>query len=212
VRVVGGELRGRLLQSPRSSDVRPSEARLRAAVFSVLAARLGRGGRIPLEGTTVLDLYCGSGALGIEALSRGASAAVFVDRQPASVRLTRSNLAALGLQERAQVVRSAVEDFLDHAEGVGRFDLIFADPPYTVGCGALWRRLDRIRLLLRPGGLFVVQHAVQEELPPPSGNLHEAWRRSYGDSEVTLLVASEGQGGAGTRRVPDARSALSWQF
>src|SRR4051794_2489571 len=121
MRVVGGELRGRRLTSPpsRSREVRPTAERVREAIFSIL-------GELVVD-AAVLDLYCGTGALGIEALSRGARSAVLVDRNP---QLAGRNVHALGLEARAEVVGADATRWLRRSRA--RFDLIFCDPPYRL--------------------------------------------------------------------------------
>ena len=121
MRVIGGELRGRRLATPpgRSAAVRPTGDRAREAVFSIIGELL--------DGARVLDLFCGTGALAIEALSRGAAGASLVDTDP---RLARRNVIELGLRARASVVRADAVRFLRACEG--RFDLIFCDPPYRL--------------------------------------------------------------------------------
>ncbi|HET8592654.1 MAG TPA: RsmD family RNA methyltransferase [Solirubrobacterales bacterium] len=115
LRITGGELRGRRLKVPRG-DVRPTTERVREAVFSILGE---------VSGARVLDLFCGSGALAVEALSRGAAEATLVDSDP---RTARDNLEALGLEERARTVRSDAARFLGRAEQRS-FDLVLCDPP-----------------------------------------------------------------------------------
>jgi 16S rRNA (guanine966-N2)-methyltransferase len=126
MRVIAGEWRGRRLQAPAGSSTRPTADRIREALFSIL------GDRVP--GAHVLDLYAGSGALGIEALSRGAAAATFVDSDPAAIRAVRTNLAALGAE--AEVRRSDARRFLGGASAAARqYDLVFLDPPYRLASG-----------------------------------------------------------------------------
>ena len=120
MRVIAGTHRGRRLAAPRGRDTRPTSDRVREALFSILG---------PLDGERVLDLFAGSGALGIEALSRGAGSALFCDRSPAAAAAVRSNLQALGLQ--ADVVCDDARQVLRDAHGRGAtYDLVFLDPPY----------------------------------------------------------------------------------
>jgi 16S rRNA (guanine966-N2)-methyltransferase len=127
VRVVGGRLGGRVLVAPRGRATRPTPERVREAVFSILAS---------VDGERVLDLFAGSGALAIEALSRGAGEATLVDSSPAAADVIRRNLETLGLD--AELRRQSAEAFLQQAREAGRqYDLVFLDPPYrdaaTVG-------------------------------------------------------------------------------
>ncbi|HEY2300968.1 MAG TPA: RsmD family RNA methyltransferase, partial [Acidimicrobiales bacterium] len=122
MRVVAGEAKGRRLQAPRGDATRPTSDRVREAIFDVL------GGLDGVDGRTVADLFAGSGALAIEALSRGATHAVLVDRAPAAVAAIRANLAATGLTTRADVVRDDVARWAERAVPVG---LVLCDPPYA---------------------------------------------------------------------------------
>ena len=120
MRVIGGQYRGRTLTAPRGSDTRPTADRVREALFSILAA---------VQGARVLDLFAGSGALAIEALSRGAATATLVDRSPAAVAAIRRNLATLRLD--AEVHQDEALGFLGRARrGARQYDLVFLDPPY----------------------------------------------------------------------------------
>jgi 16S rRNA (guanine966-N2)-methyltransferase len=122
MRVVSGEAKGRRLQAPKGDATRPTSDRVREAMFDVIGSLGGVAGR------SVADLFAGSGALAIEALSRGASHAVLVDRSPAAVAAIRSNLAATGLAERAEVVCDEVARWAERAVAVG---LVLCDPPYA---------------------------------------------------------------------------------
>jgi len=127
VRIIAGEWRGRTLVTPQGMATRPTGDRVRETLFSMLASRLGS-----FEGLRVADLYAGSGALGLEALSRGAARACFIEQDPRAIAAIRANVAALGAESRAEVLaRSAAT--LPKQEP---FDLIFADPPYSPGSGS----------------------------------------------------------------------------
>ncbi|HVF75170.1 MAG TPA: 16S rRNA (guanine(966)-N(2))-methyltransferase RsmD [Acidimicrobiales bacterium] len=122
MRVVGGSERGRALRSPKGHDIRPTSDRVREAVFNMVDTLGG------VDDATVVDLFAGTGALGIEALSRGAASAVFVERDRSAAALVQENLDALGLAERGKVVRLDVVRWLETA---GPFEVAFADPPYA---------------------------------------------------------------------------------
>jgi 16S rRNA (guanine966-N2)-methyltransferase len=169
VRVVAGELKGRTLKAPRGRDVRPTSDRAREALFSMLG---------DVSGLDVLDLYAGTGALGIEALSRGAATATLVDAEPGA---GRANVAALGLTERARVVAGDVIAFL---RGPGpSFALILCDPPYRLAA-RLGPDLDPLmRARLRPGGSIVVESSAREPLEVDL----EPWReRRYGEAVLRI--------------------------
>jgi 16S rRNA (guanine966-N2)-methyltransferase len=181
MRVIAGRAKGtRLVRAP--AGVRPVSDRVREGLFSSLGARI--------EGARVLDLYAGTGAVGIEALSRGAEHATFVDHAPAAVAAVRDNLRRTGLEHRADVRRSNVRRFLDrwHPDPVG-FDVVFLDPPYEAGSSELDPVLAALDLkpLLREG--FTV--ALSRGSKSSNGVIPLHWvvarRLSYGDSVVTLI-------------------------
>jgi 16S rRNA (guanine966-N2)-methyltransferase len=147
MRIVAGRYGGRRLKAPRGAVTRPTADRVRESLFAVLG---------DVEGARVLDLFAGSGALGIEALSRGASAAMFVDSSPAAVRAVRDNLADLGAE--AEVRRADARAFIRSARKAGRqYDLVFLDPPYR-RAAALADDLDRdLPAVLAPGARVAVE-------------------------------------------------------
>jgi len=188
VRVIGGTCRGRPLRAPAGTRTRPTSDRVREAIFDIL------GSQLELDGLRVLDLFAGSGALGIEALSRGATGAVFVDRAPDAVATVRANLQALDLAGRGRVVRAEVLGWLERrAEPAGPmageagFDLAFCDPPYDFEqWPALLGRL--------PAPLAV----LESSRPVPLGPRWEVVReKRYGGTLVT--VASQAPSGAATQ-------------
>jgi 16S rRNA (guanine966-N2)-methyltransferase len=181
MRVTGGELGGRRLVAP-PSGVRPTADRVREALFARLS---------DLDGVCVLDLYAGTGALGIEALSRGAERAVFVERSHASLAALRRNLRTLELDERARVVRGDVRSALRRLSGEGlRFDLVLADPPYADRELSAPLALLVSGRLLAPGATVVVERSRRHPLPSIEGLVSHESRR-YGDTELEWLVAGE---------------------
>ncbi len=169
LRISGGELGGRRIRVPKG-DVRPTTERVREAVFSILA---------DVSGSRVLDLFCGSGALAIEALSRGASEATLVDTHP---RTARENVERLGLSERARVVRSDATRFLRRAEP-GAFDLVLCDPPYRLADRLATDLGPLIRETLAESGRAMIESSpdnpLQIELPLIT-------ERAYGDTLVRI--------------------------
>ena len=177
MRVIAGEAKGRRLTGIRSSAIRPTSDRVREALFSAL------GDAVP--GARVLDLYAGSGALGIEALSRGAAGAVFVDWGREAASAIRANLALTRMDERGSVVRSPVGSFLA-AGRHGPFDLVFLDPPYAQGLP-----VKDLEALVAGGfldaGASVVLETRGPDAPPPVEGLEVVSRRRYGDTTLVFL-------------------------
>jgi 16S rRNA (guanine966-N2)-methyltransferase len=174
VRVVAGRWGGRRLQAPSGDATRPTSDRVREALFSILADRV--------DGACVLDLFAGSGALGIEALSRGAAAATFVDSAPAAIRAVRANLEALAAE--AEVRRSDARRFLDSASGDARqYDLVFLDPPYRLA-GRLGGELTAaLPAVLAPGAAVIAESDRRAPLELQLPILDE---RRYGDTLIRI--------------------------
>lgn len=182
MRVIAGEARGRRLQAPRGDRTRPTSDRVREALFSSVAGQVA--------GATVLDLYAGSGALGIEALSRGAAFAVFVETDRGALRAIDANLSALRLHARARVAAVDAGRFC-RGPGPEVFDLVVCDPPYTEGLAAV---IDRIVALdraggLRPGAVVAVERdrrdlGLAAPTPPPLVHVRD---RAYGDTVLRYL-------------------------
>jgi 16S rRNA (guanine966-N2)-methyltransferase len=171
LRIVAGGLGGRRLVTPprRSAAVRPTSDRVREALFSILG---------DVDGARALDLFCGTGALGIEALSRGAARTTLVDTHTA---LVRRNVAELGIGDRCEVVRSDARAFLRRERR--EFDLIFCDPPYRLA-DRLEGELDSlIPRRLAPGGRLIVEGAAHR---PPRLSLPVVTERRYGDTMITI--------------------------
>jgi 16S rRNA (guanine966-N2)-methyltransferase len=173
MRIIAGVAKGRRLHSPGAAT-RPMMDRAREALFSSLGARV--------VGAAVLDLYAGSGSLGLEALSRGASRAVFVERQRGALRALDRNIVAVGLG--GEVVASDVEDYLHRAED--RFDLVFVDPPYALSLASSEQVLGLVVPRLSGGGLVVVHRRAGSGVPEVAGLIAGGHRR-YGDTEITRL-------------------------
>jgi len=168
MRVIGGRSRGRRLPAKLPASVRPTSDRVRESIFDILGSRGG------VDGLSVVDLFCGSGALGLEALSRGAASATFVDQDPGALDAVRTNLDAVGLGDQpATVVRAALPGWL---AGAPSFDLALCDPPYT---------FDEWPQLL---GILRVETAVLESALPV--DFPEGWmvarERRYGGTLVTV--------------------------
>jgi 16S rRNA (guanine966-N2)-methyltransferase len=173
MRVIAGRHGGRRLQAPAGTATRPTADRVREALFSVLG---------DLEGARVLDLFAGSGALGLEALSRGAAEATFVDSAPAAVRAVRANLEALGAT--AEVRRADARAFLRGARaGARHYDLIFLDPPYRTAARLAPELSDALPAVLAPGAVVVSE---SERRAPLDLDLPLIDERRYGDTLIRI--------------------------
>ena len=183
VRIVGGELKGRRLRVP-GGGVRPTSDRIREAVFDILAPRR-------LLGARVLDLYAGTGAFGLEALSRGAVTADFVEGDRAVARALRENIEVLGLAGRARVHEANLARIVIPAGVEGPFDLVFLDPPYEGPDGVRW--LGRLAGMAWPeaGGLIVYERRKELVVEVPAG-LTLATERTYSGTKVAFYHARSG--------------------
>jgi 16S rRNA (guanine966-N2)-methyltransferase len=183
MRIVAGTWRGRRLVAPAGNETRPTADRARQALFDMLL-HAPWVGRAAVEGACVLDVFAGTGALGLEALSRGAAAATFIERDPAALRALRSNIAACGAEQRCAVVAC---DALDPPLAGGPCGLVFLDPPYRLGLAA--SAFGRLSVLgwIGPGALIVAETARDEAAPVPGTLLAE---RIYGAARISVWRAA----------------------
>jgi 16S rRNA (guanine966-N2)-methyltransferase len=182
MRVIAGDLKGQRLVAPRGWKVRPTSDRVREAIFSALGERV--------VGARVLDLYCGTGALAIEALSRGAAHAVLVDRD---TRPALGNVKRLGLEERAELVRADVGRWLTQVSSppvAGKFDLVFVDAPYRLADRVAQDLNTHLPQLLSEGGRAVIESGARRPLRVDS--LEPLRQRRYGAADVTIYGEAEG--------------------
>ena len=186
MRIIAGTARGRTLSCPRGRRTRPTPDRIREAVFSVLGPEV--------RGETVVDLFAGTGALGLEALSRGARSAVFVEKDPGTVRCLRRNIAACGFEEVSTVVAAPVLSFIGSGSFPARVGIVFMDPPYRSDLGtkallALAKNANSFSI-----GLIVFECASTGEPPelPPGFSLTD--RRVYGDTAVLFMEVESDAG------------------
>lgn len=178
MRIIAGQWRGRPLVAPAGEGTRPTADRTRETLFSMLVSRLGS-----FEGLRVADLYAGSGALGLEALSRGAAHATFVENDPRALATIRANLLALNVNDRADVqALSATRLVLAQP-----FDLVFADPPYAPGSGNAVVEEVRRAGWLSPGGWLAIETEARNSVEPGEWTL-DAERR-VGRARLTLIRA-----------------------
>jgi 16S rRNA (guanine966-N2)-methyltransferase len=181
MRVVGGRLKGRNLASPASRDIRPTADRLRESLFNILAHAYDD----PIADARVLDLFAGTGALGIEAVSRGAGFTLFVDNGAEARALLRNNVESLGLGGVTKVYRRDATD-LGPAHPLEPFSLAFLDPPYARKLAEKALTSLRDGGWLKPSALLVVEEAKAAEFAAPDG-FEELERRAYDDTEFTFL-------------------------
>ncbi|MEX2264565.1 MAG: 16S rRNA (guanine(966)-N(2))-methyltransferase RsmD [Bryobacteraceae bacterium] len=174
MRVIGGEFRSRRIKSVPGLAVRPTTDRLRETLFNVLASRI--------EGAVFVDAYAGSGAVGIEALSRGAARAIFVEKSAAAVRVIRENLASLELNERALVVQGAVLETLPRHQG----DIVFLDPPYERGS-----EYGPALTMLAEAPLVIAQHDRRTRLDEDYGNLRRTREIRQGDNVLSFYSTAQ---------------------
>jgi 16S rRNA (guanine(966)-N(2))-methyltransferase RsmD len=180
VRIIGGTLKRRKLSPLRGLGVRPTTDYLRESIFNILAGSV--------EGAVVLDLFAGTGSLGIEALSRGASSAVFIDKAPQAIKALLRNISAFSLEKRCTVVRRDILRGLSFLESTGHgFDLVFVDPPYDHGLvKPTLHLLDRAECMAE-GGLVVVEHSLVETLPEKVEGFRRIDQRQHGKTLVSFI-------------------------
>lgn len=174
-RITGGSLRGRRVKAPAGHGTRPSADRVKEALFNILGQ--------DLSGLMVLDVFAGSGALGLEALSRGAAGCLLVENAPAAQKAISENLAALGLGQRGRLFRADATGV--GVRGQGPFDLVLADPPYEKGL--VQGSVELAARVLKPGGRLVIEHSPKER-PADGGGLRRYDRRRYGQTELSFFI------------------------
>ena len=174
MRVIAGTLRGRRLKTPEWVGLRPTSDRLRETLFNILAPRVDRA--------HVLDGYAGTGAVGIEALSRGAAHVTFVEQERRAVQLIEGNLATLGLTNRYAIIRAGFADAVRQL--AGPFQIIFLDPPY--GAPQLAAALEAAAPLVTGDTLLVVEHATRDRAPETTGTLRLTRGLEQGDSALAF--------------------------
>jgi 16S rRNA (guanine(966)-N(2))-methyltransferase RsmD len=186
MRVIAGEFRSRPLLAPKGLDTRPTSDRLRETLFNVLAPRI--------TGSVFLDLYAGSGAVGIEAISRGASHVIFVEHAPPALRTVRANLASLGIRGSYSIDSHRVSVALRRlAAAESKANIIFLDPPYNDSeeyTSTLTLLGSECLPLLAPGSIIIAEHLRKLDLPDTSGALHRDRTLKQGDSILSFYTVS----------------------
>ncbi|MFO0568489.1 MAG: 16S rRNA (guanine(966)-N(2))-methyltransferase RsmD [Polyangiaceae bacterium] len=188
MRVTGGRLGGRTLRAPRGDRTRPTTDRVRESLFQILG---------DLDGRVVLDLFAGTGALGIEALSRGAARATLVEQDRSALAALRENLEALDLGARARVLALPVERALARVAALGPYDLVLLDPPWVEAQRVLeWFSAKLSALAVAPTAQVVLEHRARAELRVPAGSGLELFdERVWGDTAVSMFsVSTPGKG------------------
>jgi len=175
MRVIAGALKGRRLLAPDWPGLRPTSDKLRETLFNVIAARV--------PGARVLDGYAGTGAVGIEALSRGAAHVTFVERDPRAIRLVESNLAACGISDRYAIIRAGFAE-TERLPAGGVFDVIFLDPPY--GAVELAVAIESATPLVSDGTLLVIEHARRDATAEGTATLLRTRELTSGDSALAF--------------------------
>lgn len=178
MRIIAGTYKGRRLKAPTWAGLRPTSDRVRETLFNIVAARV--------PGARVLDVFAGTGALGLESLSRGAAAATFIEHDRRAVALIEANAALCGARDRCVIIRDTAERALDDRVEGEPFDLVMLDPPYDRALpGAVVASAAR---LLAPGGLLILEHASRT-MPPFATGVHPVRTVRSGDSSLTFFEA-----------------------
>ncbi len=181
MRVISGEAKGRRLKAPTGDRIRPTADRVKETLFDILEERV--------RNARVLDLFAGTGSLGIEALSRGARSVLFVDAAGEAVRLISDNLERTEMGSRAEVWKSKALSAIARLKKLGyQFAIVLLDPPYGYACGQIETLLRRICLadILSRRGLIVIEHDKRTELPDRFGSMERLDQRRFGDTMVSF--------------------------
>jgi len=186
MRVISGTAKGRSLVPPLDRRVRPTSDRIKEALFSIIGSLCG-----DITGFSVLDIYAGTGSLGIEALSRGAGRAVFIDNQRSSAALIKTNLDSTGFTGNSEIMIVDASAALSRMALQGRtYNLVFADPPYNQGIAQILLRQLASLPVLADGALVVIETSSREVLPLSEGELKQIDRRIYGDTALAFYSSN----------------------
>ncbi len=186
MRIAGGSARGRVIKAPKGVELRPSEERVRQALFNILAP--------VIAGSDFLDLFCGTGAVGLEALSRGAAGATFVDRETRCLDCAKSHALDFGFDEKAlKFQRLQLPQGLDRLALEGGYDFVFLDPPYGDEAGpAALRALGELAILKPgPGSRLIYEHDRKSGAPESLGRLNRGRQYDYGNTTLSFYLAPD---------------------
>lgn len=181
MRVITGSARGRVLKTLEGEDVRPTTDRVKEAIFSII--------QFEIEGRQVLDMFAGSGQLGIEALSRGAAYATFTDMSKDAVSIIKQNLLSTGLHKNSAVLQADAITFLKNSRK--KFDIIFMDPPYSKGI--LQSALPYAAEAVNDGGVIICEHPYGEDMPQKVGRFSVYREYKYSKVAITVYRLTEGE-------------------
>lgn len=172
MRIISGSAKGRALKAPKNYDIRPTSDMVKEAVFSAVQFDIGEAAAI--------DLFSGTGQLGIEALSRGAKSCAFIDSSKNSLKITESNIAAAGFEKSAEIIYSDALTYLKKCKK--SFDMAFVDPPYNMGI--IEKILPELIKRMNPGGIIICEHEKGLVIDYPKENIK---KRAYGNIEITMI-------------------------
>jgi 16S rRNA (guanine966-N2)-methyltransferase len=189
MRIIAGTLKGRRLKAPAWEGLRPTSDKLRETLFNILAPRI--------VGARLLDLYAGTGAIGLEALSRGAAHVTFIERDPRAIALIEGNLKACAVSDGYAIIRSSVARGLERLRGRETFDIVVLDPPYAHAAGGEFPGVLALAAdLASAGGILVVEHARKRPVPAVAVSWGRSRQVASGDSMLSFYVARTDESGA----------------
>lgn len=187
MRVIGGSSRGRRLQTPRGLSIRPTSDKVKESLFNILGGMLGQ-----LDGCTVLDIFAGTGNLGIEALSRGAKSAVFIDNSRESATIIAKNLSCTGFTDKSRVILKDFCQALGMLESAGDvFQLIFCDPPYQKGLTERCLKQLGKSSIFDKQTVIVAEFSSREDIAECHGCLQQIDKRVYGDTALAFFTTTQ---------------------
>ncbi len=192
MRVIGGEAKGKIIKTLRGMEVRPTSDLVREALFAILGSRI--------EGAVFLDLFAGSGGVGIEALSRGAREAIFIDQNPRSIKILKENITKTGYEERSRIYKTDALRFLSSSHlQAGTIDIIFIDPPYGSDLASQALGIIDAKAVMAEEGWVVVEHFHKTKLTADCRNLKLIKERRFGATQLSFYLYHYNQEGRGNK-------------